>query len=87
MAESDSTVEVCVTLATFPMGAELTKQVDLTLSTMSGSGKLRLQETNLHFTMNDHKLLQLMPTKTLLLSLHHCHSHLAPLMAVRRALT
>ena len=40
VAESDSAVEVCVTLMTFPIGSTLTEQVDLTLSTMSGSGKL-----------------------------------------------
>ncbi len=87
VAESDSIVEVCVTLTTFPMGAELTKQADLTLSTMSGSGKLRLHETKLSFMTYDHKLLQQLPTKTLLLSLHYCHSHLAPLMAVGCVLT
>ena len=39
VAESDSEVEVCVTLTTFPMGGVLTKQVDLSVSTMSGSGE------------------------------------------------
>ncbi len=40
MAESDSTVEVCVTLTTSPMTPTLATQVDLTLSTIDGTGML-----------------------------------------------
>ena len=38
VAESDSAVELCVTMTTTPPGAALGKQVDLLLSTMSGTG-------------------------------------------------
>ncbi len=40
VAESDLTLELCVSMTTVPPGAELATQVDLTLSTMSGSGKV-----------------------------------------------
>ncbi len=40
VAESDSTVEVCITMTTAPAGAMLAKEVDLTLSTMDGTGKI-----------------------------------------------
>ena len=38
IAESDVTMEVCITMTTFPAGATLAKQVDMTLSTRSGTG-------------------------------------------------
>ena len=41
VAESDGTLEVCVTMMTFPSGGSLAKDVDLTLSTMSGTGKVK----------------------------------------------
>ena len=39
VAESDTTLEVCVTMITAPAGAMLATHVDLSLSTMSGTGK------------------------------------------------
>ena len=40
VAESDGTLEVCVVMTTSQPSVALAKQVDLTLSTMSGSGKV-----------------------------------------------
>ena len=38
VAESEVTLEVCITVTTFPAGGTLAKQVNLTLSTRSGTG-------------------------------------------------
>ncbi len=43
VAENDSTVEVCITMTTAPAGGSLAKKVYLTLSTMSGTGKILLR--------------------------------------------
>ena len=39
IAENEMVLEVCVTIQTSPLNTELAKQVDLTLTTMSGTGK------------------------------------------------
>ena len=39
-AESGGVLEVCITMTTLPAPAALTKQVNLTLSTVSGTGKI-----------------------------------------------
>ncbi len=39
VAETDGNLEVCVSMTTYPPGAMLATQVDLTLSTVNGSGK------------------------------------------------
>ncbi len=41
--ESDSIFEVCVTMTTAPLGVMLAKDVELTLSTMNGTGKILLK--------------------------------------------
>ena len=49
VAESDGTLEVCITMMTFPSGGSLAKDVDLSLSTMSGTGKDK-SNINVHYS-------------------------------------
>ena len=39
VTENETSVEMCITMATMPAGGMLGMEVDLTISTMSGTGK------------------------------------------------
>ncbi len=47
VSENDSYVEVCVTMTTTPAGAMLANEVDLTLSTINGTGKIIFRVLNI----------------------------------------
>ena len=39
VAESEAALQICITMTTFPVGATLATEVQLSLSTLNGTGK------------------------------------------------